>query len=397
MTMLEAGRALRVAIVGAGIGGLTAAAALRKMGGFDVSIYERSPELGEVGAGLQIGPNAVKVIRALGLEDRFMQLAAEPESRVTLKWDDGTEISREPFKGRMHSAFGAGYQMAHRADVHKLLLSLVPPESIQAGTECIDVQNGKDVVALRMANGQEIEADVVLGADGIHSVVRTAVFGKTRARFTNQICWRLVLPMEEIHKAADKLPGSFDGSQYTGWLGPRGHVICYPIRGGELLNIFAGRVSDQWTGEKWAVPGPVDEMLEAYAGWHPGLLYLLSRATEVFKWGIHDHDPLGAWVSGRIALLGDAAHPMMPTLAQGAAISIEDGYAIARHLDARRADPVAALAQYERARLPRATRVQLQARQQFLNNQQTPPPPFLPTDWIYGYDVVTSPLGSSEA
>ncbi|MDB5822129.1 MAG: hypothetical protein JWR21_833 [Herminiimonas sp.] len=394
MTMLDTGRALRIAIVGAGIGGLTAAAALRKMGGFEVSVYERSIDLGEVGAGLQMGPNAVKVIRALGLEEQFMQLACEPPSRVTLKWDDGTEMSREPFKGRMHATFGAGYQMAHRADVHNLLLSLVPQESIHTGVECVDVQNGKDGAVLRLASGEEIEADVVLGADGIHSVVRTAVFGESKARFTNQICWRLVLPMEEVRKAADKLPASFDGSQYTGWLGPKGHVILYPIRGGESLNIFAGRVSDQWAGEKWAVPSPIDEMLDAYAGWHPGMLYLLSRATETFKWGIHDHDPLDAWVSGRIALLGDAAHPMMPTLAQGAAISIEDGYAIARHLDAHRADPIAALAEYERARLPRAARVQLQARQQFLNNQLTPPPPFLPTDWIYGYDVVTSRLAA---
>jgi salicylate hydroxylase len=242
---------------------------------------------------------------------------------------------------------------------------------------------------VRFADGREVEADVVLGADGIHSVVRGHLFGKSEARFTNQICWRLILPMEELHKAADKLPVSLNGSEYTGWLGPNGHVLFYPLRGGKLLNIFAGRVSDQWAAETWTVPSDVGEMLDAYAGWHPGMLEVMSRATETYKWGIYDRDPLERWVVGRTALLGDAAHPMMPTLAQGAAISMEDGYAIARHLDLGRSDPGAALAAYERERQPRASRVQLQARQQFINNQLVPPPSPLPVDWIFGYDAVT--------
>jgi salicylate hydroxylase len=282
--------------------------------------------------------------------------------------------------------------MAHRADLHSLLQSLVPEEAIHTGAECVGVENRKGGAVVRLAGGREIEADVVLGADGIHSVVRTALFGKSEARFTNQICWRIILPMEVLHSAADKLPVPLDGSEYTGWLGPTGHVLFYPLRGGELLNIFAGRVSTQWADETWAVPSAIDELLDAYAGWHPGMLHVLSRAREAFKWGIHDRDPLDHWVVGNIALLGDAAHPMMPTLAQGAAISMEDGYAVARYLDQGRSDPVAALAAYERDRQPRAARVQMQARQQFQNNQLVPPPPPLPVDWIYGYDVVTSPI-----
>lgn len=393
MDMLKTDRALRIAIVGAGIGGLTAAAALRQRG-FEVSVYERAAQLGEVGAGLQVAPNVVKVIRALGLEEQFVKLAAEPQVRLSLKWDDGTVLVREPFKGRMEEMFGASYHMVHRADLHRLLLSLVPQESIHTGAECLGVENRKDGAVLRLAGGREIEADVVLGADGIHSVVRTSLFGESKARFTNQICWRLILPMEELHNAADKLPVPMDGSEYTGWLGPTGHVLFYPLRGGELLNIFAGRVSNQWADETWTVPSAVDEMLDAYAGWHPGMLHVLSRARETFKWGIYDRDPLDRWVVGRVALLGDAAHPMMPTLAQGAAISMEDGYAVARHIDLGRSDPVAALAAYDRDRQPRAARVQLQARQQFLNNQLVPPPMPLPVDWIYGYDVVTSPIGA---
>jgi salicylate hydroxylase len=200
------------------------------------------------------------------------------------------------------------------------------------------------------------------------------------------------LPMSELHALAGRLPAGLDGSEYTGWLGPNGHVLFYPLRGGELLNIFAGRVSTEWAAETWTVPSGADEMLHAYAGWNDGMLAVLSRASETYKWGIHDRDPLARWVVGRVALLGDAAHPMMPTLAQGAAISMEDGYALARHVDACADAPARALAAYERERQPRGSRVQLQARQQFINNQLVPPPPPLPVDWIYGYDAVTGPL-----
>jgi salicylate hydroxylase len=371
---------------------MTAAAALCRMGGFDVAVYERAAQLGEIGAGLQMGPNAVKVIRALGLEERFEEVAAEPQVRLSLKWDDGTVRVREAFKGPMQEQFGARYFTTHRADLHALLISCVPQEAIHTGAECVDVRNTGDGAVLRLADGREIEADVVIGADGIRSVVREKLFGKAEARFTNQICWRLILPMQELLDAADKLPVPMDGSEYTGWLGPTGHVLFYPLRGGKLLNIFAGRVSPQWADEQWTVPSDMNEMLEAYAGWHPGLLHVMSRAEKTYKWGIRDRDPLAHWVDGSIVLIGDAAHPMMPTLAQGAAISMEDGYAIARHLDAQRGDLRAGLAAFERQRQPRAARVQLQARQQFLNNQMVPPPPPLPVDWIYGYDVVNVPL-----
>lgn len=383
----RSGRKPRVAIVGAGIGGLTAAAALVQKG-FEVAVYERARELGEVGAGLQLAPNAVKVIRALGLEAAFLKVACEPKVRLSIQWADGTVRAREPFKGAMEQTFGARYCTAHRADLHALLLSKVPENAVHTDAECLDVKNSGDSAVLRLSGGREAEADVVIGADGIHSVVRKSLFGASHPRFTRQICWRLILPMEELHRAADALPIPMDGSEYTGWLGPTGHVLFYPLRGGELLNIFAGRVSDEWASESWTVPSDVQEMLDAYAGWHPGMLTVMSRAREAYKWGIHDRDPLANWVVGRIALLGDAAHPMMPTLAQGAAISLEDGYAIARHLDQCPGDPAAALAAYGRERQPRSSKVQLQARQQFLNNQLVPPPPPLPVDWIFGYDAV---------
>ncbi|MDO8300556.1 FAD-dependent monooxygenase [Lacisediminimonas sp.] len=388
-------RALRVAIVGAGIGGLTAAAALHQRG-IEVAVYERAAQMGEVGAGLQMGPNAVHVINALGIGEQFRKIAAEPGVRVSLNWNDGAVRVREQFKGPMQEKYGARYHTVHRSDVHQLLQSLVPENAIHTSAHCVAVENRESGAAMRFADGREIEADVVIGADGIHSAVQTAVFGTSPARFTNQICWRIILPMEELHRCADMLPVPLDGSEYTGWLGPTGHVLFYPLRNGELLNIFAGRVSQQWADENWAVPSPIADLLEAYAGWHPALLHILSKAKEANKWGIHDRDPLDRWVKGRIALLGDSAHPMMPTLAQGAAISMEDGYALARCLELGRSNPDAALATYEQERRPRATKVQLQARQQFENNQLVPAPPPLPVDWIYGYDVVNKPLKLAE-
>lgn len=386
-------RPLRIAIVGAGIGGLTAAAALHQRG-VEVQVYERATHLSEVGAGLQMAPNAVKVLRALGLEDKFATFAPEPTRRLSLTWDTGATREQVPMRDAMRKQYGASYHTAHRADLHALLASQVPENAIHTGAECIAVDNTPSGAVLHLAGGRDIEADIVIGADGIHSRVAQGLFGDREARFTNQICWRIILPMDELRAAASLLPTPLDGSEYTGWLGPSGHVLFYPLRGGELLNIFAGRVSkDDWAEENWAVPSGIEEMLTAYAGWHPGMLHVLSQAREVYKWGIRDRDPLDSWVQGRIALLGDAAHPMMPTLAQGAAISMEDGYALAHFIGQDRDDPQEALAAYERERQPRASRVQIQARNQFLNNQLTPPPLPLPVDWIYGYDVASLPVG----
>ena len=175
--------------------------------------------------------------------------------------------------------------------------------------------------------------------------------------------------------------------EYSGWIGPTGHVICYPIRGGKFLNIFAGRVSDQWVDESWVTPSSTEELLQAYSGWNDALLKMLGQAERCFKWGIYDRDPLDHWVSGRAVLLGDAAHPMMPTLAQGAAISIEDGYALARNLAAHGDDIDAGLAAYQGERVPRASAVQLQARAQFEDNRKVPPPPPRDRDWIFRHDV----------
>ena len=377
---------IRVAIIGAGLGGLAAAGALRQRG-IEALVYERAPQLAEVGAGIQLGPNAVKVLRALGLEQALRPLSAEPVNYVSLAWDDARVRYREPMSGPYTAQYGAPYLMAHRADLHRLLSELVPANSIWLGVTCTGVASAGGGAVARFADGSEIEADVIVGADGINSTVRESLFGIAPVRFTQQMAWRSMMPIERgpTHVGIGR-------DEYVGWIGPDGHVICYPIRGGALYNIFAGHVTDQWVDESWAVPSGVGELLAGYRGWNPALLEMLGHVTDCYKWGIRDRDPLPCWTKGAVTLLGDAAHPMMPTLAQGAAISLEDGFALARHLARHLGQPSEGLAAYETERRPRASRVVLQAREQFQNNRKNPAPPPLPRDWIFGHDATAEPL-----
>jgi len=379
----------RILIIGAGIGGLTAAASLHQRG-FEVDIRERAAELGEVGAGLQIGPNAVKVIRALGLMDTFLRIAAEPRQMFSLNWNDGGLRFRRPMAENSVELYGDRYLMAHRADLHAVLAAAIPAHSIHLGAHCVGVaQDGQGAVA-RFADGSTVEADIVVGADGIHSVVREALHGPDKPRFTHQMAWRCIVPADCVPRHVG--PGDaveLSPMDYAGWLGPNGHVICYPLRGGQLYNIFAGHVTEDWVEESWSVPSSTAELLAAYAGWNEKLLGMLGQVEHCYKWGIRDRDPLASWTRGRITLLGDAAHPMMPTLAQGAAIGIEDGAALARLLDGAGEDVAEGLQRYDAERVPRASRVQLQARQQFLNNQMVPAPPPLDRSWIFRHDANT--------
>jgi 2-polyprenyl-6-methoxyphenol hydroxylase-like FAD-dependent oxidoreductase len=386
-------RTPRIAVIGAGIGGLAAACALRDRG-CEVALYERASELGEVGAGLQLGPNAVKVLRALGVEDGLRELACEPRNIVSVAFDDAHLRFREPLKGAAAAQFGAPYLTVHRADLHRLLVDRLPAQGIHLNALCTGVSPQGGIAVASFADGGQIEADIIVAADGINSAVRESLFGMQAARYTQQMAWRCIVPIGRVPTRIG--PGSaveIGRDEYVGWIGPDGHVICYPIRGGELYNIFAGHVSEAWVDESWTVPSSVEELLAGFRGWNEALLAMLGQVEHCYKWGIRDRDPLPAWTKGRITLLGDAAHPMMPTLAQGAAITLEDAYALARNI-ARHDDPAAALAGYEAERRPRASKVQLQARTQFANNRKHPAPPPLSRDWIFAHDATREPAPS---
>ena len=388
-------RNIRVALIGAGLGGLAAACALHQHG-FEILVYERAPELGEVGAGIQLGPNAVKVLRALGIEPELRVLACEPVNIVSVAWDDARLRFREPLKGVAAAQFGAPYLTAHRADLHRLLCELLPSEYVRLNACCTGVTSNGNVAVATFADGSQVEADVIVGADGINSTVRECLFGAQPVRYTQQMAWRCIVPIECVPTRIGSGGAVEIGrGDYVGWIGPDGHVICYPIRGGATYNIFAGHVSDDWVEESWVVPSSVDELLAGYRGWNVALLGMLAQVSECYKWGIRDRDPLPRWTQGSVTLLGDAAHPMMPTLAQGVAIALEDGYALARNLARHGDDSLRGLAAYEAERRPRASRVVLQARDQFQNNRKNPAPPPLSRDWIFAHDatVDTAPVG----
>jgi salicylate hydroxylase len=378
---------MRVAIIGGGIGGLAAAVALNQRG-FEVRIFERSLKLEEVGAGLQVGPNAVKVLYALGLKDALHRNAFEPTNMVSLKWDDASLRHRVPLKAIATEKYGAPYMTAHRAHIHGLLREALPDDVITLGATCVGALTRGETAVARFADGREVEADVVVGADGIRSAIRAQLFGADRPRFTEMMCWRCMVPMEHVPTRIG--PGGsveLARGEYFGWIGPYGHVICYPIGNGETLNIFAGHVTDQWVEESWSVPSSQEELLAAKIGWNEALLGMFRHVRHVYKWGIYDRDPVPEWTKGRVTLLGDAAHPTMPTLAQGGNMAIEDGYVLARSLARHSDDVAAALRGYVGERQPRTARVTLQSRQQFANNRKDPPPPFLDRTWIFTFDA----------
>jgi salicylate hydroxylase len=380
-------RSLRVIVVGAGIGGLAAAAALRRRG-FEVEVYERSERLEEVGAGIQVGPNAVKVLRALGLEEALRRNVFEPTNMVSLDWDDASLRHRVPLKAIASDRYGAPYFTAHRAHIHGLLREVLPDNVVRLGASCVGASTKGAVAVARFENGTEVEGDAVIGADGIRSTIRAQLFGAGQPRFTEMMCWRCMVPMEHVPTRVG--PGdSVDlaRGEYFGWIGPNGHVICYPIGKGETLNIFAGHVTDEWVEESWSVQSSQAELLAAYEGWNEALRGMFRHVHHVYKWGIYDRDPLPQWTKGRVTLLGDAAHPTMPTLAQGGNMAIEDGYVVARTLARHGDDICSGLAAYVAERQPRTARVTLQSRQQFANNRKVPPPPFLDRTWIFTFDV----------
>ena len=398
MTQQPARRSYRVVIIGAGIGGLAAAVALRQRG-FEVALYERSAKLEEVGAGLQIGPNGVKVLRALGLEDELMRNAFEPFSIMSVTWDDGRLRFRQPLKDVSRQKYGAPYLTAHRADLHNLLRRAVGDAPLHLGANCVGANTVNDTAIARFADGSAAEADIIIGADGIRSVVRAQHFGEGHPRFTEMMAWRAIVPMDCVPTRIGP-----DGSvevphgEYFGWIGPNGHVICYPIGvKGDRLNIFGGHVTTEWVEESWSVPSSREELIAAKAGWNEALLDMFRHVEQVYKWGIYDRDPLPHWTAGRVTLLGDAAHPTMPTLAQGANMAIEDGYVLARLLAQYRDDLETALKVYPEQRKPRTDWVTLKSREQFANNRKSSPPPFVDRTSLFVNDVVREESAHSPA
>jgi salicylate hydroxylase len=389
---------LRVAIIGAGLGGLVAAIAMRRAA-FQATVYEQAHAFGDVGAGIQLGPNAMKVLRALELEDGVTRFGATPEHHMGRSWRSGRVLFKSATRKACLERFDAPFFQVQRSDLHAHLRGALPAGAIQLDKRCVEIDATSDTVLLRFEDGSEAECDVLVGADGVHSTVRGILFGSQAPRFTGVVCWRGQVD-------ASLLPPGLIPPDSLNWMGPGGCVVHYYVRPGRLVNWIAHRTTDLWAEESWSREGNKDELIGAFPGWHPSLLTLFRATERCYKWALLDREPLARWSEGRATLLGDAAHPMLPFLAQGGAMAMEDGFVLAQCLRHNPHDVAAALHEYEVLRKDRATRVQLGSRARadicqvisplaqwrrdlgYLANQLLRPGAAIQrADWIYRYDV----------
>ena len=375
---------LSIAIVGAGMGGLTAAGTLRDVG-VDVQVYEQAAQFGPIGAGIQMMPNSMKVLRKIGVEDKVRSFAFQPYSHLNRVWDTGEVIRELPMPEQM---FGAPYLCMHRADLHEALLSRIPSDIIHLGKKLVDLDQGAGGVTLTFADGTKAQADAVIGCDGVHSLVRERVVGPDQPIHKGRIAYRSVFP-------AALMNGGDIGPSRTKWWGPDRHIVIYYTRKDRSYLYFVTSVpepADWVTPESWSAMGDVGELREAYAGFHPEVRMVLDACPDCHKWAILEREPLARWSDGRIALLGDACHPMTPYMAQGAATSIEDGAVLARAIEAHGTDVEAAFRTYEATRKPRTSRIQaISSANTWMKGGDDD------TSWLYGYDAWTTPLVSPDA
>lgn len=348
---------LHAIVVGAGMGGLTLALLLLQ-NGLDVDVYEQSPELREVGAGLWISANGRRVLEAAGLREALEAINLPPEDRVVRFWKTGEEHSvynRDP------NASKADHTLLQvlRAELQRVLYDAVvrlKPDAVHFGARAAGAETAGARARLLVEGGETVEGDLVVGADGAHSRVRQSLFGRAEPRFTGAIAWRGLAPMRRL-KPQHRRPLA------STWVGPHAHVTTYPVRrGGEEFVSFSGQVdSDTWRTESWSEPGELADALQDFAGWHQDILDLFIHSENLFRWGIFVRDPLDAWSKGRVTLVGDACHSMTPYLGMGVNVTMEDACVLARSLAAMPGDVPRALARYDAARIERANRVKAES------------------------------------
>jgi len=345
----------KVIVIGGGIGGTAAAHALLRAG-CDVRIYEQVNAKTEVGAGIQISPNASRLLRRYGLDEALKQRAVRPAALVVRRWADGATLSREELGDAIEREYGAPYYHFHRADLLSVLSEALPAGVLQTGRRCVGAIQNESGIRVDFEDGSSIEGDVLVGADGIHSTIRRTLFGDERPRFSGNVAYRGLAPVERIAHLDLPHVGS-------NWWGPHGHFVHYFVAGGRFLNFVAVSEQANWERESWTDRGSIDDARRCYEGWHPQIHTILNAVDETFKWALFDRAPLERWSVGRITLLGDACHPMLPYMAQGAAQAIEDGATLAACLEGISGTDIApALARYEALRKPRTASIQAAAR-----------------------------------
>lgn len=388
---------MKVVVAGAGIGGLSAAIALSKVG-FDVEVVERAPALTEVGAGIQLSPNAIKGLAALGVVEAVLAVSSLPETLELRIGRTGERIFSIPMGRTAFQRYGAYYVHIHRADLIEILHRAAQFAGVRMrlGARVAAYVNEPHCIKVGLDTGTVIEADLLVGADGSRSQVRTQMLGDVPARFTGAVAWRFTVPAD----VAPDLPHSA-----IVWAGPRRHLVTYRIRRGELINFVGVVEADRWRGESWDQPGDPKELVADFGGWAAPIPDLLVAATQCNVWALYDREPLSRWSDQRVTLLGDACHAMPPFQAQGAAMGIEDAVVLAKCLAAEGVS-AGSLKTYENLRKPRTSRVLASARANLgvfhRSNAWTQAATYGPMkladrlfpaivrarqDWIYAYDV----------
>ncbi|MEO0682672.1 MAG: FAD-dependent monooxygenase [Pseudomonadota bacterium] len=385
---------LSIVVVGAGIAGLAAAAALARAG-HAVEVVERAPALREVGAGLQLSPNAMKAVDALGAGEAVRAAGFAPEAVELRLFRSGRTVWRNPLT-TAEARFGAPYLQIHRAQ----LLSALAEAARGAGARITlgETVQRAEADGLLATDRAERRADLVLGADGVRSALRAQVAGASRPRFSGHAAFRGTVD-------AARLPEGLVRPAANVWMGPRAHFVSYLIRRGGTVNFVAVTERRDWKAEGWSAPGDLPALRARFAGWHPAVRRILDAADEAFEWGLFEHAPLPRWSNGRVALIGDAAHPTLPFMAQGAAMALEDAVTLARALET--APSEAALRGWEAVRKPRCNSLQAAARRNgwrfhcrsaperwvkagalALFGALAPARAQALTDWVYAYDPV---------
>ncbi|HEV3428614.1 MAG TPA: FAD-dependent monooxygenase [Paraburkholderia sp.] len=374
---------LKIGVIGGGIGGLAAAIALRRVG-HEVTVFEQAERFGRVGADINLTPNAVRALDGLGIGAQLRETAARPSARVSRMWDTGEETSRLAMSDEAERKYGAPQLTMHRADVMSALEAALEPGVLQLGKRTESFAQDAQAATVTLADGSTHAFDLLIGSDGIHSGVRRHLFGAEHPQFTGIVSYRAVVPVERVR--------SGDTGAFVKWWGPSDdlQIVTFPLNRGRDVFIFATTSQGDWTHESWTMPGDPDALRRAYAAFHPEARALLDACDTVLASALYIRDPLPQWSGARMTLLGDACHPMMPFMAQGAGMAIEDAVVLSRALaDVSAANPEAlqaALARYAQARQERTARIQIGSRgNNWLKSGGN-------ADWVYGYDAWTVPL-----
>lgn len=335
---------MKVLIVGAGIGGLTAALAALKRG-FDVEVYEQAAELREVGAGLQLSANGTRVFYELGVGEALKAHSCEAAGKEIRLWNTGETWKLFDLGKVSLERYGYPYFTVYRPDLLEVLLAAIGRDRVHLGAKCVGFTQTADRVRAEFENHPPVTGEVLIGADGVHSQVRQSLFGQDRPQFTGIVVWRGIVPMEKLPEHMARMVGS-------NWVGPGAHVVHYPLRAGKVMNFVGALERGDWQVESWSARGTTEELAADFTGWHQDVQALIRNIPSPYKWALMTRPPMGRWSAGRVTLLGDACHSMVPFLAQGAVMAIEDGFVLGRCLK-KYADAEVALTRYEDARRER--------------------------------------------